>query len=240
LPKQVLKFTGVIQGINFEVNSDKLTKASLPVLDKALAVLKEFADIRLEIQGHTSAAGDDASNLDLSQRRAASVAAYFMSKGVDGARLVAKGYAETQPIAPDDAAGRKKNRRVEFKLIVDDVRPVDAAPATKPAPDSAPATESKPAEPTKPSDEKSKPADEKPATESKSVDEEPATESKPPPKQAAGPSGARPNKTDPEREVSAPDSAPAATAGHRATRTAAPCCRARCRGGPNAPPRAPG
>ncbi len=132
IPKAVKKFTGVIAGINFELNSDKLTKASTPLLDKAVAVLLEFTDIKMEIQGHTSADGDDAANLDLSQRRAASVARYFIEKGVAPDRVIAKGFGETMPVAKDDAAGRKKNRRVEFKLIIDDVRPMDVVvqPAT--------------------------------------------------------------------------------------------------------------
>jgi outer membrane protein OmpA-like peptidoglycan-associated protein len=148
VPKALKKFTGVIQGINFELNSDKLTSQSTPILDKALAVLKEFADTRLEVQGHTSAEGEADANMDLSQRRAGSVVKYFVDKGVDPARLVAKGYGETTPIAPDDAAGRKKNRRVEFKLLIDDRSgpSPEVQPANTPAPAASPA-EAQPAAP---------------------------------------------------------------------------------------------
>lgn len=134
IPKAIKKFTGVIQGINFELNSDKLTKGSTPILDKALVVLLEFTDIKLEVQGHTSADGDDAANLDLSARRAASVVRYFVEKGVDPSRLIAKGYGETMPIAPDDANGRKKNRRVEFKLVIEGGLDLGSLPAPAPAP----------------------------------------------------------------------------------------------------------
>jgi OOP family OmpA-OmpF porin len=136
VPEKVKQFTGVIQGINFKTGAADLTPGSLPVLDKAIAVMTEFKDVKLEISGHT----DDvqiksktfADNTALSQARADAVKAYFVKKGIDASRLDAKGYGDTQPIvdpknlkgAPLDAA-RAKNRRVEFKLIT--------APAAPPA-----------------------------------------------------------------------------------------------------------
>jgi len=92
-------------------------------------VLKEFGDLKLEIQGHT----DDqplktktkyADNQALSQARAESVKAYFVAKGINESRLIAKGYGDTVPVEnPKDLKGgkldaaRAKNRRVEFKLV---------------------------------------------------------------------------------------------------------------------------
>ncbi len=130
IPAKLKAFTGVIQGVNFKVASADILASSNTVLDKAIAVLKEFPDLRLEIQGHT----DDqpmmkgtkafADNTALSQGRADSVKAYMVKKGIDENRLVAKGYGESAPIDdPKDlkagklAAARAKNRRVEFKLI---------------------------------------------------------------------------------------------------------------------------
>ncbi len=145
IPEKLKAFTGVIQGITFKVSAADLQPQSAKVLDKAIAVLTEFKDIKLEIQGHT----DDqplkgsklfADNQALSQARAESVKAYFVSKGVEENRLIAKGYGDTQPVeAPTGlkggklAAARAKNRRVEFKLV-----PPEGAAAPAPAPAPAP------------------------------------------------------------------------------------------------------
>jgi outer membrane protein OmpA-like peptidoglycan-associated protein/outer membrane protein W len=118
LPKAVQRYTGVIKGITFKTKSAEILRASFKTLDAAVKVLQEYPDLRMEIQGHTDDVGDDDFNLDLSQRRAESVRAYFAAKGVDENRLVARGYGETQPIDPRTTrSARAKNRRVEFRLI---------------------------------------------------------------------------------------------------------------------------
>jgi len=129
IPAKLKQFTGVIQGINFQVSDATLQASSYATLDKAVAVLKEFGDLKLEIQGHT----DDqplrpgakyADNQALSQARADSVKAYLVSKGIDQSRLTSRGYGDTIPVeSPKDLKGdklntaRAKNRRVEFKLV---------------------------------------------------------------------------------------------------------------------------
>ena len=148
IPAQLKKFTGVIAGINFKVNSADLLATSNKTLDKAVAVLKEFPDLKLEIQGHTDdqpikKGGKFADNQALSQARAESVKAYFVTKGgIEEARLTAVGYGDSQPVeAPAGLKGgklnaaRAKNRRVEFKLVSSLTAPSTppAAPAT-PAP----------------------------------------------------------------------------------------------------------
>ena len=155
IPAQLKKFTGVIAGINFKTNSADLLPASNKTLDKAVAVLKEFPDLKLEIQGHT----DDqpikkgskyADNQALSQARAESVKAYFVNKGIEDPRLTAVGYGESVPVIPSTGlkggklnAARAKNRRVEFKLVsaltqsTPPPAPATPAPAT-PAPTPTP------------------------------------------------------------------------------------------------------
>jgi OOP family OmpA-OmpF porin len=118
VPAAVKKFTGVIEGINFETGSAKILKGSFAVLDRALDVLKEYGDIRLEISGHTDDRGKDEVNMSLSQKRADAVKAYFVGKGIAEARLVGVGKGESEPIADNkSSAGRAKNRRTEFKLL---------------------------------------------------------------------------------------------------------------------------
>ncbi|MEO6771941.1 MAG: OmpA family protein [Kofleriaceae bacterium] len=156
IPAKLKAFTGSIQGINFKTGDATLTAQSSAILDKAVAVLVEFKDIHLEIDGHT----DDvplkskkfADNMALSQARAESVKAYFVKKGIDEGRIEAKGFGDTVPVeAPTGLTGgklnaaRAKNRRVEFKLIPSGA-PVATPPATPatttpvmPAPAPAPA-----------------------------------------------------------------------------------------------------
>ena len=77
-----------------------------------------YPDILLiEVQGHTDERGDDAYNLDLSDRRAAAVVTYLTSHGVAPERLTSRGYGESQPMdARHNEAAWRKNRRVDFVL----------------------------------------------------------------------------------------------------------------------------
>jgi outer membrane protein OmpA-like peptidoglycan-associated protein len=126
--------------INFATNSDKIVgKPSFQVLDAVAAVLAHHTEITsLEISGHTDSFGDRAHNTELSNRRAASVRTYLVSKGVDATRLSSKGYGPDKPIAENrTAAGRGKNRRVEFRIL--STAPSSPAPTTAPPAPRAPA-----------------------------------------------------------------------------------------------------
>ncbi|MEO0232818.1 MAG: OmpA family protein, partial [candidate division WOR-3 bacterium] len=70
-------------------------------------------------QGHTDSIGSDSYNMSLSQARAEAVRSYLITRhGIDPARLIARGYGETMPIAPNTSReGRAQNRRVEFVII---------------------------------------------------------------------------------------------------------------------------
>ena len=109
----------ILDVIYFEYNSDVIKPASYPILDAVAATMQGNPSIQLiEIQGHTDERGDDAYNLDLSDRRAKSVLKYMVGKGVAANRLTSQGYGETQPL--DRAHNEKawsKNRRVAFLII---------------------------------------------------------------------------------------------------------------------------
>ncbi|MEO8842895.1 MAG: OmpA family protein [Kofleriaceae bacterium] len=154
IPAKIKQFTGVIQGINFKVSSADLLPSSNGQLNKAVAVLKEFPELKMEIQGHTDdqkfikgTNGKFNDNMELSQGRAESVKAYFVKNGIDESRLTAKGYGQTLPIENPEGlkggklnAARAKNRRVEFKLVsamTDQSAP--ATPVPGPAPETPPA-----------------------------------------------------------------------------------------------------
>lgn len=123
--KQDLYLTPIEKGVNiiinnifFDVNDSDLHTASFPELDRILNLLESNKIDKIEISGHTDSSGDNHYNLNLSQQRANAVLNYFISNGISRSRVIAKGYGETAPIAPNDnESNRSKNRRVEFKLI---------------------------------------------------------------------------------------------------------------------------
>lgn len=105
------------QGIYFETDSDVLKVESFANLDNLAKILATYKDANVTIEGHTDSQGDDDHNMELSQKRAIAVKAYLASHGIEDARMTAKGYGETQPVASNDTAeGRAQNRRVTFKL----------------------------------------------------------------------------------------------------------------------------
>jgi outer membrane protein OmpA-like peptidoglycan-associated protein/tetratricopeptide (TPR) repeat protein len=110
--------TVVLQNIFFETNLAVITPVSFPALDRVINFMKNNPGIRVEIDGHTDSVGSDAYNLKLSQARAQSVVEYLVKHGIPRERLVAKGFGETKPVAPNTTPeGRAKNRRVEFRIL---------------------------------------------------------------------------------------------------------------------------
>ncbi|MFN5803854.1 MAG: OmpA family protein, partial [Sphingomonadales bacterium] len=107
----------VLKNIFFETNRFELSPASLTELDKLVTLLQENPTIKIEIGGHTDNVGKAADNLTLSDNRAKAVVDYLQGKRIDPARLTAKGYGMTQPVA-DNATpeGRALNRRTEMKI----------------------------------------------------------------------------------------------------------------------------
>ena len=80
-------------------------------------MLNKYKQSLVDIYGHTDSTGNDQHNLDLSQRRAQSVATYLASQGVDSRRFYVKGEGESRPVATNNnEAGRAQNRRVEIQI----------------------------------------------------------------------------------------------------------------------------
>ena len=106
----------VSHGILFDVNSDRIKGESYGSLKEIATVLTDNADVKMQIVGHTDSDGDDAANLDLSKRRAASVKTALVTEfKIDAGRLDTDGKGETAPIDTNDTpAGKANNRRVEF------------------------------------------------------------------------------------------------------------------------------
>jgi outer membrane protein OmpA-like peptidoglycan-associated protein len=101
----------------FETNKADLLPESIPVLEGAIATLKRYPDIRIEVAGHTDSRGSDAYNLDLSARRAQTVLKYLQDGGVPNT-LTSRGYGERQPVGSNTTdAGRQDNRRVVLRVL---------------------------------------------------------------------------------------------------------------------------
>ena len=119
LPPPVAVFNGTIKGIYFDLDKDTIKPRSRPVLDRAVQVFTDFTAIRTEISGHTDSTGSVAHNRDLSRRRAESVKRYLVEHGIDPARIETRGAGPDEPVDSNrTAAGRARNRRIEFNLIV--------------------------------------------------------------------------------------------------------------------------
>lgn len=108
----------VMNNVFFEFDKATLKTESYPELDRIVEFLKSKETIEIEISGHTDAVGEESYNLGLSQRRANSVRQYLAGKGVPSERIKAVYFGETRPVDSNDTKeGRRKNRRVEFKIL---------------------------------------------------------------------------------------------------------------------------
>lgn len=104
--------------ILFDYAKATLKEDSQIVLDEIVNILNEYPDTKFVIEGHTDSLGSNILNLKMSQNRANSVQDYLIEKGIDSARLTAKGYGEEQPITTNKTKkGRAENRRVEINLV---------------------------------------------------------------------------------------------------------------------------
>jgi len=103
------------QGILFETGKSDLKPESRPVLKEIASTLKEHDDLKVLIEGHTDNVGTPASNLTLSEARAAAVkAALVKDFGIEDGRITTQGFGDTKPAQPNTTSeGRAQNRRVE-------------------------------------------------------------------------------------------------------------------------------
>ncbi|WP_420891177.1 OmpA family protein [Minwuia thermotolerans] len=103
--------------ITFATDSADINAGFYDVLQSVVLVVREFRKTLIVVEGHTDSTGPDAYNQDLSERRADSVARFLISSDVDSRRIIAGGFGETRPVAPNSTiGGRAQNRRVEITL----------------------------------------------------------------------------------------------------------------------------
>lgn len=105
--------------IVFDTARSTIRKESESVLEQLLKFLNERPDVtRLRVEGHTDSRASDDYNQGLSARRSLAVCDWLVDHGIDHLRLVAVGFGERKPIAPNElAAGMQENRRTEFHVM---------------------------------------------------------------------------------------------------------------------------
>ncbi|EIK54726.1 OmpA [Stutzerimonas stutzeri TS44] len=103
--------------ITFQTGSTELSPAAAFNLDKLATSVRQYGDNNIEVTGHTDSIGSNASNIELSQRRAISVGKYLIAQGIEKSRIQVYGAGPSQPVASNGVEeGRAQNRRVEIKL----------------------------------------------------------------------------------------------------------------------------
>jgi outer membrane protein OmpA-like peptidoglycan-associated protein/tetratricopeptide (TPR) repeat protein len=127
----VLKKKVKIENVYFQFDKSNVIAFYSAKIDSVLSLLNQNPGWLVEVQGHTDSKGSDEYNDKLSQRRADEVKKYMIKKGLAKERILVKTFGKKQPAVPnelpdgsDDPEGRARNRRVEFKIIVD--QPQDA------------------------------------------------------------------------------------------------------------------
>jgi len=107
-----------VDNLYFEANKSEITEESFDVLNEVVVFLQENEDVRIEVGGHTNGTPKHEFCDSLSRVRAKEVAQYLNKNGVRGSQLQFKGYGKRKPIADNNTkAGRKKNQRVEIKIL---------------------------------------------------------------------------------------------------------------------------
>jgi outer membrane protein OmpA-like peptidoglycan-associated protein len=130
-----------LSDILFDVDKATLKPGAQANLNRIAAVLKQYPNHDIAVEGHTDSTASEAYNQRLSEERAASVRTALIAGGVDAAKISARGFGESQPVADNGtSSGRQQNRRVEVIVlgagtVADALNP---SPAAAPAPAQAP------------------------------------------------------------------------------------------------------
>jgi outer membrane protein OmpA-like peptidoglycan-associated protein len=113
--------------ILFAFSKSDLGDSAKNNLNKLVAILNQYPNTNIEIQGHTDSRGTDEYNMGLSQRRANTVRDYLASHGIAGTRVTTRGFGESAPAYSNDTPeGMAQNRRVEFLITANDQMKAEA------------------------------------------------------------------------------------------------------------------
>ncbi len=108
----------VLGDLLFDFDKSDIKPSGYAELDNVVNILNKNSNLKVDIQGHTDSKGSDEYNQALSMRRAESVKAYFVGKGISADRMKCEGYGESMPAASNETEfGRSLNRRVQLMPI---------------------------------------------------------------------------------------------------------------------------
>lgn len=108
----------ILKNIFFESKKSELGATSINELDKVAQLMNENPRLRIMISGHTDNVGKKEDNQALSLNRASAVTKYLVSRGISAARLEAKGFGDSRPVAPNNTdQGKSLNRRTELNVL---------------------------------------------------------------------------------------------------------------------------
>jgi GTP-dependent phosphoenolpyruvate carboxykinase len=115
-------------GTQEEFDRAVIRDVSFPILNTVAQVMRDFPDIRIEVQGHTDNKGKKTTNKKLSEARAESVIAFLETQGVARGRMTGRGLADEVPVAENTTeTGRQQNRRVQVQIAANEKLQKDAA-----------------------------------------------------------------------------------------------------------------
>lgn len=118
-------------GLMFPINSATLQENYKDDLRATAEVFAKYDDTNVLVEGHTDDTGAEAYNMDLSRRRAETVADFLASQGISRSRLMTEAFGETQPKYENDSEeNRSKNRRVELAIFANDEMKAEAQAGT--------------------------------------------------------------------------------------------------------------
>ena len=133
-----------LSDILFDVNQATLKAGAANNVQKIAAILNQYPNYQISVEGHTDSQGSDTYNQSLSERRAATVMQQLVAGGVASGRITSKGFGKTQPVASNDTpSGRQQNRRVEV-IVLGAGKVADAIQNGAPAPASRDTTKTPP------------------------------------------------------------------------------------------------
>lgn len=124
----------VLNPVYFGFDKYSVASETRATLNEVIQAMDAIPELNIEVVGHTDSKGSDTYNMGLSRRRAEKVVEFLIQSGVDKERITSSGAGETEPVArntnpngSDSPAGRKMNRRVEFRILTPDVPNIKAA-----------------------------------------------------------------------------------------------------------------
>jgi OOP family OmpA-OmpF porin len=107
----------VFRSIYFDFDKYNIKPEFVPVLEEGTAIIKSKTGMKVILEGHTDSIGSEQYNMKLGQRRADSVKAFFVKKGIDASRIETISFGESDPVATNKTAqGRALNRRCVIKF----------------------------------------------------------------------------------------------------------------------------